>query len=395
MRCSFKKTIAIYKPLKKVAKLTCATALSTAFAFAKNQAGTFPGMFPITFFKQQVVASSYIVSIQTFSITIASGSTSNTATISSVNTGRSVIFFGGSEGTDGTNTQRDFGHCTLTDATTVTATRGQGTSSTCTVKGTVVEFTSSAVNVSAQYGTIALGAGVTSNTATISSVNTSFATVFFLGESTTGGAHSTSFPANVELTNSTTVTAARVGSSNTVTVSYCVIEFTSTVIQSIEHKSSTISNTSTTATDTITAVTLANTFINYGSQTSAVSGPNATWSSLALTSTTQITFTREGTTTGNRIHKYDIVEFKPGILNSNQVGTTTLTGATSNTTTITSVNTSKSVLCRNGWRTTVSSTTSIDDIAGDSVLTNATTVTTARAGSGSNYTSGWQVLEFV
>lgn len=88
-------------------------------------------------------SGSIIKSIQTGTITITSTNTSNTATINSINTARSVVLYGGTE----SPSQTDNTHPTLTsrvaitNATTITATRGapaSGTSST--VAFTVIEF---------------------------------------------------------------------------------------------------------------------------------------------------------------------------------------------------------------------------------------------------------------
>jgi hypothetical protein len=78
---------------------------------------------------------------------------------------------------------------------------------------------------SIQAGTIAL-INVTSNTATISSVNTAKAFVIFNGFSTnvTGGDMGRAM-VRVSLTNATTVTAEKNTFSDNSTVSYTVVEF--------------------------------------------------------------------------------------------------------------------------------------------------------------------------
>jgi hypothetical protein len=77
---------------------------------------------------------------------------------------------------------------------------------------------------SVQAGTIALS-GVTSNTATISSVNTNKSVVLYGGITTTDTTGTLPPLAYLTLTNATTVTATRATSSNTTTVSYTVLEF--------------------------------------------------------------------------------------------------------------------------------------------------------------------------
>ena len=77
---------------------------------------------------------------------------------------------------------------------------------------------------SVQTGTI-LMSGVTSNTATISSVNTAKSVVLFGGWTTDNTSGSLLFAPYLTLTNATTVTATRSTISNTTTVSYTVLEF--------------------------------------------------------------------------------------------------------------------------------------------------------------------------
>lgn len=82
---------------------------------------------------------------------------------------------------------------------------------------------------SVQSGTITIGTGATSNTATITSVNTAKSVVHFLGFTTTWTTTyrgDRTFP-RVALTNATTVTAFRDSSDATftVTVGYCVVEY--------------------------------------------------------------------------------------------------------------------------------------------------------------------------
>lgn len=80
-----------------------------------------------------------IKSIQAFSITIGSSSTSNTATITSVDTTKSVIFHTGNTGGSSTEIRSAQASLVLTNATTVTASRSN-TTNALTVTGAVVEF---------------------------------------------------------------------------------------------------------------------------------------------------------------------------------------------------------------------------------------------------------------
>ena len=82
-----------------------------------------------------------IKSIQPFTIALAAAG-SNTATITSVNTSKAYIVYGGAQldsTAAGGGAHNWFCELTLTNATTVTAARG-GNTGTVTVAGTVVEF---------------------------------------------------------------------------------------------------------------------------------------------------------------------------------------------------------------------------------------------------------------
>lgn len=87
------------------------------------------------------LASSPVKSIQSGSITIGASSTSNTATISSVDTAKSRIAFKGYEGGAATDIRIGVANLELTNATTVTATRAaQDGTRTLTVYFDVVEY---------------------------------------------------------------------------------------------------------------------------------------------------------------------------------------------------------------------------------------------------------------
>lgn len=338
-------------------------------------------------------AVQYIQSIQTFSITIASGSTSNTATISSVNTSNAYIAFGG-QITSATAINSATARVALTSATVVTATRNTSTATTTIVSGTVVEYTSSAV-VSIQSGTITVTG--TSNTATISSVTTANSAVFYLGQSsssaTTGG--SSVFYTDLTLTNATTVTAktnTSLGAPGNI-IGFAVIQFQAAIINNIQQFSLTTATAATSITQTITSVVTANTMIAYGNSTSAVNGYTNAIYILSLTNSTTVTLTRTGTNTSSRTINFTVIEFVSGILNSLNRGTTALTSATSNTATIGAVNTAKSFVNFCGYNSLAAAEASVE---ASIVLTNSTTVTSAvNTASASTTTTSWEIVEFV
>lgn len=81
-----------------------------------------------------------VKSVQSGTISIAGGASSGTATISEVNTAKSVVIPAGVRGTGSTSVD-DFMHTlTLTNATTVTAQRGGSPAMNVTVRYQVIEY---------------------------------------------------------------------------------------------------------------------------------------------------------------------------------------------------------------------------------------------------------------
>ena len=80
-----------------------------------------------------------VKSVQTGTIVITNTNLTNTATVSSVNTAKSVVLFGGWTTDNASGTLIFSPYLTLTNATTVTATRSN-TANTTTVSYTVLEF---------------------------------------------------------------------------------------------------------------------------------------------------------------------------------------------------------------------------------------------------------------
>lgn len=338
----------------------------------------------------------YVVSIQQFSINIPGGQLTKTATINSLTTNNAIIIYNGILTTD-TAPASGNGYLTLTNSTTVTATRNTS-SNACTIYGTVVEFSASAINVAVQYGTCVIAGSATSGTATINSVDTTMAGFFFLGYLTPLGSFGTGSWSNIELTNSTTVTASRsFGSASGVTLGFCVVEFTSTVLQSSQQRSVTLTGTATSGTDTISSVTAANTILNYGGVNSSSSSAQQANHTLQLTNSTTVTFTRNGTTSATRIFKYNVLEFKSGVLSTNAVqrGTIALNSATTNTGIITSITAANASVNHLNVLTSDSGSQSAGDLNCDLVLTDGTTVTaTKNLSTAATYTISFEVIEF-
>jgi hypothetical protein len=342
------------------------------------------------------MVTSIIQSVQAFSITIGSGSTSNTQTITSVVKNNSAVFFTGFNTSNTSTDQNQFlTRAELTNATTVTAFRGTSSATTEVVTGYIVEFTSAAMASNAQHGTITIATSSTSGTATISSVG-SDAVVFYLGlTGATTSISSANFWSTVALTNSTTVTATRnTAATFALTVGYVVVDFATANIQSIQARSVTLTSVNLSDTDTITSVTQGNAIlvpggINTGATSFATFGYR-----YQLTSATQVTLTRTGTGGSTRTINYTVLEFVSGILNSSvQRGSIALTSAASNTATISSIGTTYGLVNFTGAATNEAT---MEGIWYPSlVLTNNTTVTASiNTSTATTVTVGYEAFEF-
>lgn len=339
-----------------------------------------------------VTASGSVISrIQSGTITIAAASSSNTATITSVDTTKSIIIYEGRQptSTGSANTNRSAARIALTNATTVTATR-QNTNDAVTVAFTVVEF-ASGVN-SIQSGTIAIAGAATSNTATISAVGANAFVLWLGGSTAVTGLTWTTTECSAELTNSTTVTA-RCQTNEAMTIGYMVADLDTTIVSAIEQRAVTNTSGNAAFTDTITSVDTNKAVLFYNG--AIVPATSSTVTSFActvvLTNATTTTITRIGTNTGSQTINYTVVTFATAALNGNiQRGTITLSAQTSNTATISSVDTAKSFVNYGNFRVTAANdNTDIPTLT----LTNGTTVTAAVNAAGSPI-AAFEVIQF-
>lgn len=294
------------------------------------------------------ISAGLVQSVEKVAITIGASASSNTATISSVDTSRTSLVWGG-QVTSNTTTEDaslDMGTVTLTNATTVTANRNSAGATTLTVYATVVQWRSSAVQ-SVQFGTLTLTTTQASNTATISSVTTTNAAVFFLGNyNALTGVLRNAANCILDLTNATTVTATRnTGTSTTVVCRFCVVEFKTGILNSNTQKVAFSESTLDSNTATITAVTVGQTMLAYGGQTGQYSSSmNGSYiARVYLSSTTTVTYERASAGAGQININCTVVEFKAASIQNVQRGNSTsvLDGNTQADTTITSVNTAK------------------------------------------------------
>lgn len=345
---------------------------------------------------------SLIKSIQTAEITIAAAGTSNTATINAVTTANSTIFYGGFRTANNTlmDASKQLVLFTLTNSTTVTAATSAADAANARIaRFTVVEWQPWAIK-SVQSGTITLN-GVTSNTATITAVNTANAFVIYQGSNfTTNNNELNAIFGRLTLTNSTTVTADKTdATTNSTIVGWAVVEFNSNIIKSVQQVTTTIAASGTTVNATISSVNTASTMLAWGSWAPDLFavGDTTRWPYTFLANATTLTSTRIGNSAATSVTKLTVVEFYPRFVKSmNRAQTTIGSGAASNTATIAAVNTAKTLVTWNGL------TDSANDAANPGTcyltagLTNSTTITVAiGVSSTSTKTSSWEAIEFV
>src|SRR5271155_4635047 len=122
--------------------------------------------------------ASVIQSITQIEITIAIGSTTNTQTVS-VTAANAWLIYNGSTTTSASSTPEGLAYLTLTNGTTVTATRNLGTAFAVTVYGTLVEFASDVNAIS--YGTITITSGTSGTVNPSGGATSANAFVGFLG----------------------------------------------------------------------------------------------------------------------------------------------------------------------------------------------------------------------
>lgn len=162
-------------------------------------------------------------SVQRGEVTISSGTASNTATISSVDTSKSIVLVS-IRTDDSANTEAtSLATGELSNGTTVLVKRAGTPSVASIARYEVIEFTT-ASSVNIQTGEITLATDTASNTATISSVTGSRTWVYCSWDASNDGLQQTAI--GCDLTNGTTVTAHRDNTSSfTNRIRFYTIEF--------------------------------------------------------------------------------------------------------------------------------------------------------------------------
>lgn len=170
---------------------------------------------------------SVIKSIQSGTISIAVGTKTNTATISSVDLSKAAIIHNGSRGGTNSSTESALNRVnvtlTLTNSTTLTANSYINVTTTATIVSyTIVEFD----NIkSIQRGSISIPSGI-SGTATVTAVDMSKSILLHNGFFTAAANNAQRAFHTLVLTNSTTITAERTSTAaSDATVNYSLIEF--------------------------------------------------------------------------------------------------------------------------------------------------------------------------
>lgn len=162
---------------------------------------------------------------------------------------------------------------------------------------------------SVQRGTITITGGNSSNTATITAVVLANSLLAWgsNGLNTAGQVDAAMFMARLELTNTTTVTATRGGTTEDLTVPYQVIEFWPGLLRSVQ-RGTVVTGTPA----TITSVNTAKSILQYLGCVAATTaggewGRNQAY--VVLTNGTTVTATEGGGTTGNITAGYQVAEY--------------------------------------------------------------------------------------
>lgn len=277
-------------------------------------------------------ASGPIVSIQQVTIVIGASSTSNTGSISGIGTlaNCSIHLDGFSSDTNPGQLSEVRARVALTDATTVTATRGAADTNAVTVIATVIEWHADWIQ-SIQHGVITIPSNDADNTATISSVNTSNSAAIFLGDNsfTTNNSYNVA-GCSVVLTNGTTVTATHGtnASSNTADCGFCVIEWKAAkMAQAVQKVNIQIAAAAATNTATITAVA-ANAVTFFGG-TYSTGNPSQGYGYIRRNSTTQLTAERNSALTLDVVNVLaTVVDFTSDTINARTAAQPALGAAT-------------------------------------------------------------------
>lgn len=338
-----------------------------------------------------------IDNIQQVSVTIGSGASSNTATISSIDTSRTVLYWNGKTvNTNSPNSQNLNVGVTLTNSTTITANRTGTGSVSVTVYLTAVQYKAAAIQ-SVQYGSQVISSGTSAN-ATISSVNTSNAFALSLGGTRTGtGTTPQAYTGAVRLTGATTVECMWSTSGNNPTPFFCVVEFKTGILASAVQNFSVALTSVSSNTATISSVTTTQTVLTYGGYTDTNSSTGLQTNSprVELTNATTITANKSSTAGSTSTFYGSVLEFSASLIKSMQRGTIVISGSATNTATVSSVSVTKTIIGYLGQEAASGTGGNVQEIIAYDIQTSGTIVTAGvNTTPGGNVTVSYEVAEF-
>lgn len=253
-------------------------------------------------FNSSVLASA----VKSGTITIGSGSTSgNSTAFTAVNTNNSVCLFAGFTSSTNGSTGQAFTRVTLGSSTQATATRNTATTNTITASFFVIEFASGILNSNVQTGTITGVSGTPQNSTLGTAVTVANTWLIYNGLTVTNTGNSLNEIGWISLTSTTNV---QYTSGTPSIVAYTVCEFATGKVKSNKHGS--ITTTTTSGTDTFTAVTVAFTFIQCLGNICNTTTASVGFLDIVITNTTTATAERNGTTTSTTLG-YCMMEFNP------------------------------------------------------------------------------------
>lgn len=342
--------------------------------------------------------TNYITSqgIQQFSITIGSSAVTGAVSINPVGSG-AFILRGGEISPETVGVGAGCAYLSLPNSSTILATRNSIGTAGYTVTGCIVDGDTTNLIKSVQYGTISLGAGSPSGTASINPVTNNNTALHYLGKKTSVINETLPFGDFILSLSGTTVTATGTSSTGTRVVGFEVIEFQGSVLnQSVQNVSAITTGSVTSYSSSINSVNTNNTILIHGGANVATVTSNLAQAKqyASLANSTTVTVNVNTASANKKTFNCSVVEFVPGILTQNvQRGTTQLSGTSNNTSTITSSPTSQSAVL---WLDNITGTTTgvLNQAFGDVVLTNPTTITVSKNSAISNITGSWEVATF-
>lgn len=256
------------------------------------------------------------ISVQRGQTIIASGATSNTASIAAVNTSNSLVIISSYDDDSSNNEQTGLATGALQNATTIILQRNDAASVNDTVRWQVVEVSATS-GATVQTGETTLGSNTASTTTSIGSVNTASSWLYCSYDADSNGLQQTAV--GCDLTDSTTLTFNRYASKNyNNRIRWYVVSFPSTTVGVQRGAWSDAGGT----TDgvrydvdiPINQVNSATRAFGYITNTASGTGtafPRNAWiSQLMSTTNLQMTYWR-GSSSGAGTHYWQVIEFLP------------------------------------------------------------------------------------